>query len=56
MYIPIRKRLSTTQILIATAVGVASTIYVWNPIIKEHIAKQNKKQISKEAESQPKNP
>lgn len=45
MFIPIRRRsLSTLQIAVATIVGVAATIYVWEPIIKEKSSNSQKVQ------------
>lgn len=60
MFIPIRRRnLSTLQIVVASVVGIAATIHVWDPIIREksknlHKAPTNSDQQSGTQAAQPK--
>lgn len=50
MYIPVRRRMKTGQIIVAFVFGVGATIYAWTPIIKEQIEKQKLKPTPNEPE------
>lgn len=53
MFIPIRRGLKTSQILIAFVCGVGASIYAWTPIIREDIQKKKKSQAANEPEPEP---
>lgn len=52
MFIPVRKRMKTSQIFLACAAGLVATFYVWTPILREQANKQKALDNSTE-ESQP---
>lgn len=51
MFIPIRKRLRKSEILIAVTVGAFVSMYVWDPIIRQKL-KQQRDQTSNETPEQ----
>lgn len=52
MFIPIRKRIGLTELLIAGTVGVFAQMYVWSPTIKAQLQKEKLAKLEKDKQLQ----